>query len=215
MGQLGDGSFENHASPGLIAGDFSFSRIAAGFNHSCGLTSGGEVYCWGSNGSGQLGDGTTQARSAPVHINSSVTFREIRAGREHSCGVSTNRSVQCWGKNDDGQLGDGFRNRRSTPHAVTLSGPVQAIAVGWDHTCALTSDRRRLRYALGTHDNFQSRIVWYSLVLSDPSFPHAPTPRGHCRINLILPLSTFARLFSIIFRDRRFCPFRHGGSYAL
>ena len=138
-GQLGDGSFESNATPTFVAGDFSFTQLAAGLNHSCGLTSGGEVYCWGANGAGQLGDGTTQARSAPVHINSSATFRQIRAGKDHTCGIST-RSVQCWGLNTDGQLGDGSRNRRSSPNTVDLPGSVSALAVGWDHTCALTSD---------------------------------------------------------------------------
>jgi serine/threonine protein kinase/alpha-tubulin suppressor-like RCC1 family protein len=139
-GQLGDGSFESHATPTFIAGDFSFARLAGGLNHSCGLTSGGEVYCWGANESGQLGDGTTQPRSAPVHINSSTSFREVRTGREHTCGISSSRTVQCWGLNADGQLGDGSRTRRSAPVVVDLPAPVSALAVGWDHSCALTND---------------------------------------------------------------------------
>ena len=139
-GQLGDGSFENRASPGFVAGDFSFSQIAAGFSHSCGLTSGGEIYCWGGNESGQLGDGTSQPRTAPVHISSSGTFRMVRAGQYHTCAVTNSRAVMCWGQNAEGQLGDGSRGRRSSPATVELNGRVDALAVGWKHTCALTSD---------------------------------------------------------------------------
>ena len=140
QGQLGDGTSDMHATPGLVAGDFTFSQISVGWNHSCGLKEGNEVVCWGANGSGQLGDGTTQPRTAPVRINSAVSFRLVRAGRDHSCGLSNSRVVHCWGSNADGQLGDGTRQQRNSPTMVNLPSPVADLAVGWNHTCALTID---------------------------------------------------------------------------
>ena len=140
QGQLGDGSSEMHPSPAPVAGDFSFSQISGGWNHTCGLTTTNEVYCWGANASGQLGDGTTQLRTAPVRINSAVSFRLVRAGREHSCGLSNSRTVFCWGANGDGQLGDGSRLRRNSPVMVDLPGNVADLSVGWNHSCALTTD---------------------------------------------------------------------------
>ena len=49
--------------------------MSAGTNHSCGVTTEGNVYYWGDNSSGQLGDGTTMAGHIPVP----VTFTVLQA----------------------------------------------------------------------------------------------------------------------------------------
>ncbi|MFB6265352.1 MAG: hypothetical protein ABEL76_17265 [Bradymonadaceae bacterium] len=42
--------------------------IGVGWHHSCAVTGGGELVCWGKNDEGQLGDGTTQNRQSPVSV---------------------------------------------------------------------------------------------------------------------------------------------------
>ena len=59
VGGLGLGpSLWMTSSPVAVSADLRFYAIGAGDQHTCGITIGFEVYCWGANSSGELGDGT-------------------------------------------------------------------------------------------------------------------------------------------------------------
>jgi len=71
-GQLGGGTIGgSSAVPTLVTGGLKFVALTAGTAHTCGVTTDGSVYCWGSNFNGQLGDGTTTDRAAPVRVGES------------------------------------------------------------------------------------------------------------------------------------------------
>ncbi len=141
-GELGNGTTTSSPLPEAVRGlPSDLTAIAAGGAHTCALTSGGAMWCWGGNRAGQLGDGTTTPSALRVAVGglpSGVTA--IAAGVEHTCALTTAGAVWCWGANGSGQLGNGTTTNSSVPVAVSGLPPlgVTAIAAGGAHTCALT-----------------------------------------------------------------------------
>jgi serine/threonine protein kinase/alpha-tubulin suppressor-like RCC1 family protein len=138
-GQSGDSSANGHLAPTRVGGAHTFRTVAIGTTHSCGLTTNGEVLCWGRNLYGQLGDGSTQDRSTPVRVESTVRFVTLTVGWNHSCALDAVGQAYCWGQNASGQLGDGTTIVRAVPTPVAGGGLFRAIAAGGSHTCALST----------------------------------------------------------------------------
>jgi alpha-tubulin suppressor-like RCC1 family protein len=143
-GQLGNGSNADHSlRPVAVAGARQFSRVAAGYDHTCGVTTANRAFCWGWNGYGQIGDGSTTNRLKPVAVASGLVFKLVSAGKEHSCGLTTINRAYCWGSNLAGQIGDSSQvDGRLQPSPVAGGRGYVKLEAGHQHTCALTTAGR-------------------------------------------------------------------------
>ena len=120
------------------------TQVSAGGAHTCALTTGGAVKCWGDDNWGQIGDAGSNARqSSPADVVGlgNGTATQVSAGSSHTCAVTTQGAVKCWGDDDFGQIGNGATtgNQTSPVPVEGLSSGVAQVSAGNYHTCALTT----------------------------------------------------------------------------
>ncbi|MGH7516172.1 MAG: Ig-like domain-containing protein [Gemmatimonadales bacterium] len=153
IGQLGDGTTTGRTrptqvSPNLFSGGVFFASVSVGSSHTCGRTTGGLGYCWGSNVAGQLGGGTSALSSTvPVAVSMPTPLQVVAlsAGSSHNCAVASDARAYCWGDNISGELGDGTTVRRSVPVAVappvgqTTPLAFTTLGLGANHSCGRTA----------------------------------------------------------------------------
>ena len=118
--------------------------VSLGGMHSCALTTGGAVRCWGANERGQLGPGSERLSLVAAAVEGVARFRTLALGLAHSCALTSDGAAHCWGANEDGQLGDGTRGSRAAAAPVSTSLRFTSIALGAAHSCAVASDARIL-----------------------------------------------------------------------
>ena len=135
-GELGDGRDSFILTPQEVKGLAGVTQLAAGFEHSCGISAAG-LHCWGGNYAGQLGDGSGKNRSTPQPVAHLATVTAVAAGYYHSCAVATG-GAWCWGANDAGQLGNGTGEAAYSPVAVRTLPAVTTVGAGRHHSCART-----------------------------------------------------------------------------
>ena len=144
-GQMGDGTVDSvgaatHPGPAPVAGGFTFTNLAPGPTHTCGVTSAGISLCWGSGSYGELADGDTMGtRPTPAPIGSPLQLASMAVGYHHTCGLTGDGSAYCWGGDEWGVLGTGLVLSSPVPVAVHGGLAFTTLAAGELHTCGLTS----------------------------------------------------------------------------
>ena len=71
----------------------TYIDIGAGANHTCALTTAGEVICWGQDYEGQA--------SPP---NKGLSYTALSVGHDHNCALSATDDVFCWGQDQYKQV---------------------------------------------------------------------------------------------------------------
>ncbi|KAL3721308.1 hypothetical protein ACJRO7_033755 [Eucalyptus globulus] len=151
--KLGFGGNKNATTPSMIDELPYSGEVACGGYHTCVITSGGELYTWGSNENGCLGNGSTDVFHLPERVEGPFVkspVSKVSCGWKHTAAISDGK-VFTWGWggsqgtfSDDGhssggQLGHGDDVDYIKPAMVDFDEHVKAVLVscGFNHTGAI------------------------------------------------------------------------------
>ncbi|KAF9599820.1 hypothetical protein IFM89_001766 [Coptis chinensis] len=140
-------------SPSMLSKLPNCQEVVCGGYHTCVVTSGGELYTWGSNENGCLGVGCTEAIYEPERVEGpflKFSVFKVSCGWKHTAAVSGGK-VFTWGwggshgtfsvdgHSPGGQLGHGDDIDYYEPMMVEFGKNVKALEVscGFNHTGAI------------------------------------------------------------------------------
>ena len=115
-----------------ITGFTDWNSVVADVSSTCGIRSGGRLYCWGRNDNGQVGNGTTGGDiNIPTEVAGAYTdWTDIAVSYINACGIRLGRAY-CWGGNGFGQIGNG-----STGAPVAIPTEVSGGFTDWKYITA-------------------------------------------------------------------------------
>ena len=117
----------------------TWTGVAAGHTHTCGIRPDDQLLCWGGNARGQLGVGDTTRRMSPAVVGTQGDWLMVTTGdfASHTCALKNDGRRYCWGANNRGQLGIDNRTDRLTPGRLAGETGWLSIVVGGYHTCGI------------------------------------------------------------------------------
>ena len=127
-------------------------QIAAGANHVCALSIGGDIFVMGDGKCGCLGLGDFCDHSKPVlmrDFDSDIQFEMVKSGEVHTCALTRDGELYTWGHFANGRLGIGKQKREGVPDEQTelfnfpsrvfFQEKVKMVACGSEHSIAITN----------------------------------------------------------------------------
>ncbi len=143
QGVLGNGTKSNEPSlvPTLVSGGHSWTDVETGGYHVCGLTTSGEIYCWGDGDVGQIGIGQSGKPADVTEPRRTLTdsiFVSVDIGSGWgACAMTVGGSPMCWGQGSFGRLGNDTDTLSSVPTPVHGDLTVEALSTNAFSTCAI------------------------------------------------------------------------------
>lgn len=115
--------------PTEVSGGYLWQDISAGDSATCGVRSGGTLWCWGDNTADRLGVESASARvPAPVQVGTDTSWTTVVVGSDEICALKQDASRWCWSGMTPSDLGSAVATSRPSGHTC-------AIAAGGVLTC--------------------------------------------------------------------------------
>lgn len=158
-GQLGRGALvEGDAELAPVAGDATWTDIAVGASHACGIQTDYSLWCWGANDYGQLGNGIRDDQFVPLRSGADSAWTRVVAGTRHTCAMRQDGTIWCVGRNDVGQLGAGSNLHVAEPTHVLSD--VVAAAADSNVSCAILKNAQTWCWGELAYDEGYAEPRW-------------------------------------------------------
>ncbi len=120
----------------------SWDSITVGLQHSCGIRSDGEAWCWGDNSNHQSGWGPYDGTTRMARVDEPGPWKLLDATGTTTCGIKVDGTAWCWGANSFGQTGQPYNTDLYPwkPREVALGGTWSDIEVGDEKACGVRTD---------------------------------------------------------------------------
>lgn len=141
LGTLTPTELPQRAKTSAISGA---AQVSAGEHHTCAVSAGGDIYCWGANGVGQVSTAATTSYPVPTLVMlTSGSATQISASSHHTCAglQGSAPDLVCWGTQSNGELGTSATGVLG-PTSPKASTDFLSAAAGHDHSCGLDTSNK-------------------------------------------------------------------------
>lgn len=123
LGELGDGTLDDHSVPTPVPGLSDVVELAETWAHTCARTSTGRLYCWGDNRGLEVHpDASMPSQNVPYEITELGPVVSVSGATYGTCAVKVDGTVWCWGdERGSGKHTNGFAQRDGIEDAVAVS----------------------------------------------------------------------------------------------
>ncbi len=130
----------------------TFQQVYSGKHHSCAITVGKQVYCWGINSGwiwdfqySRLGDGSALDSAKPVLVPlpQGTSIQKLALSENSTCGISDLGQLFCWGAIANSPI--------MAPVAIPTPSRVFDIALTKTNACMITEDNNIYCWPIGSY----------------------------------------------------------------
>jgi alpha-tubulin suppressor-like RCC1 family protein len=146
-------------SPRIVTDAVAFTDVAPGLRHTCGVGTGGTLYCWGSNAQWALGLGQiaeSYRAEQPTAIDAGRSYAAVAADEAYACALTTQGAAYCWGR--PGALGAGPPPALPVPQPAPVAGGLTFASIFGAPTTACAVTTQGEAYCWGANGNGQAGV---------------------------------------------------------